>query len=245
MNKILGIWLPDYNVDLSKLKRLGFNGIIIRSDWYDNDTFEDYLKRLWKLYCDAYQNGFKFFVVDFSQGLGKYDNNYNYVSVYKMFQYEEGIIFYIGEPYENYIETGLLTEEQMKDMINDKLALIKYQVFMDATVRNYMKMYLNFYPNYAAISSYYNQHKYWLYTNAIWIYGQLKLGGSLRYKFLSEQANKYNIQIRLLYQGDSDKFDIKKPYTWLNALLRLLGLRKIFEKWQRKRFIKYFKYQEI
>jgi len=254
---IMGIWLPDYWIDfdletLRKLRSQGFNGIIVRTMWKDGDDISSYTARMIKNFECAVKAGFEFMLVDFAQGLGnrgieKNNPNYNYrevISQFSKLSSQVKLYYYLGEPIESYLENKLLSEEELVDLLKERVQLSNGHLFVDGTRRNINKLHdmIKPYGNsiIIACSSYFGQHKYWNLLNAIWIYGQLKFDGSLRYKYLSKLAGRLNIKVRFLYQGDPGKFSIKEPYTWLNSLLQLLGLRKVFESWQRRRFVKYF-----
>lgn len=243
MDNIVGIWHNPADVSLRELKETGFNGIFVQTDWRADDTWESYFGRMTDMYAEAKRLGFEFILVDFSQGYGEYEKPYPNYNYRKVAEYFEGlpVWFYFGEPVEGYYETGKVNIEELAKLIQERCYLSGHNLVSDSTIRNHeILSSFRYHIAFLGISSYYNQHKLWDRVNFIWIYGQLKFGGSLRYHFLSKQANKQDIDVRFLYQGDPSKFKWGVPYTWLNSLLELLRLRKRFEKWQRKRFIKRF-----
>ncbi len=243
--KTLGIWTLDLSDNnLVVLSKDGFNGLFLPIGYFYNGNQDETVNQMFKKYLKARELGFKYFLIDCGWGLGEFDNNYFYKKIIDKFRECEDVDFYLGEPIESWLETKTLTWEQIyKNEINERYGLTKRgNLIMDATLRNYHSLadWTGLYKN-ITISSYYNQHKEWRnYFPHVWIYGQLKIGGSLRYKKLSKIADSLNIEKRFLYQGDLNKWNWKEPFTWLNAILNLIGLQKWFENNQRKRFIKSF-----
>lgn len=249
MKNILGIWTNDINYE--ELREIGFNAIFlpVYPFWVEADKMDiDYsLKQkltaevMYSEYLRLKQLGFSFFLIDFGWGLGAFDNNYFYEKIYNRFKNDD-ILFYFGEPIEQLVEDRKYEYYDVKKIIDERFSLAGEQLLLDSTTRNIEQLRKDFPYIKTAISSYYNQHKYWVKGQALsWIYGQLKIGGSLCYKKLSSAADEKGITIRFLYQGDDGVFKFSIPFTWFNSLLRLIGLDKRFKKWQQRRFIKHFR----
>jgi hypothetical protein len=247
MKQIIGIWPPDYYQDvpytaLTELVKEGFNAILIRTDWRQDDTLESYLDRFEWNFRQAVAAGFQYFLVDFAQGLGDRGietakPNYNFrlaleriVSAANELDVGRDKIYtYVGEPVINWLKKGLLFgEEELKELLEERMKLTfqylrHYGLFVDETVSNIdylLEIFRNRHPGVkVAISSYFGQHKHWYKTNACWIYGQLKFGGSLCYKKLAFYARISGKKTIFLYQGDGDKFNVKKPWTYINSVL--------------------------
>lgn len=251
--KNLGIWTLDLsNENVEHLRKLGFNALVFQMGWFYDRTQGDFKQRrkdaivlMYLHYKYAKSLGFQYFLIDVGWSLGLNEDDYFYRDIIKKFRDNEDCVFYFGEPIEGFIETGLYDWDLVYKNIQDRYALIRNDndFVMDATIRNYNKLadWTGMYNN-ISISSYFGQHKHWKRCfPMVWIYGQLKFDGSLRFKMLANKADELGINTRLLYQGDPDKFDIKTPYTWLNWLIKVIGLKNSFLKWQQERFIKYNK----
>lgn len=248
--KYLGIWTKDLSKgNILSLVDQGFNSLFLQVGFFYDNTLPNYVNRqdatvalMYDAYSFAKKLGYKYFLIDCGWGLGELDGNYFYEKIIAKFKDCEDVDFYLGEPIESFVETGKYSFEQVcEKIIQPRFKLMpRENLIMDATTRNYIKLY-NYAPGKVGISSYYNQHQYWSHSSShVWIYGQLKIGGSLCYKKLSSVANSMNIEKRFLYQDDPDTWSWKDLSSWLNTVLKWLHLGNWFESLQRKRFIKYF-----
>lgn len=262
--KILGIWHKADEVSLEQLRVEGFNAVSITTKWEEFDTMKSYLWRLWDMYVKAKGLGFTFFLIDYGQGIGSAETpaNYNYQYVYQAFKDCEDVIFYSGEPYENYVERMKIKEADMKISLYEKIERCNQKFLTDATVRNYEKM-LNLYSIYTkiriAISSYWRQERYWKYINFVWISGEPGYHNisSWRYGHLAKCAEETKQEIGFLYQFNpadwsSDGWENKllevcwDAFVWLPKQLGFKVItgkeaRMKVEKWRREKFIEKFK----
>ena len=248
--KHLGIWTKDLSKgNIFSLANQGFNSLFLQIGYFYKNTYSDNAKRqettvalMYDTYLLMKKLEFKYFLIDCGWGLGKIDDNYFYEKIIGKFKDCEDVDFYLGEPIESFVETGQYSFDQVSELIiKPRLELMpRKNLVMDATTRNFIKLFI-YAPGKVGISSYYNQHGLWSYPLFhVWIYGQLKIGGSLCYKKLSSIADSLNIEKRFLYQGDPDNWNWKDISSYLNTILKWLHLEKWFEGWQRKRFIKRF-----
>lgn len=190
-SKVLGIWLPDYmtepDIDILKnLRKEGFNGILIRTLWWKNDTFATYLQRMSDNFVNAVNAGFEFFLIDFSQGLGnlgieKESPNYNFIRVFEAIDYlrlqrfipDDRVYYYMGEIVESLYEKGFIEYDEIEKLIAFRYSICRGRFFTDATKRNinYISDILKKIDSnntaYLACSSYYRQEKCWDNVNAI------------------------------------------------------------------------------
>lgn len=249
MRKILGIWQSDLSlIKLRELRAGGFNAIFLPVQYFWERTAGDYESRqidvskmMYSYYTLLKKMGYTFFLIDFGWGLGEIDNNYFFKKIFEAFKSSEDVWFYFGEPIESFVESGRFEYYTVKKIIDERFSIAGERLLIDGTTRNIEKLRKDFPHIKNAISSYYNQHKYWTKGQKMcWIYGQLKIGGSLCYKKLAKEADENKIKIRFLYQADDGKFELKIPFTWLNSLLRLIKLDIQFKRWQQKRFINHF-----
>ena len=249
--KYLGIWTKDLSrMNIFSLVDQGFNSLFLQIGYFYENSYPKSEKRqdvtvtlMYDAYLFAKKLGVKYFLIDCGWGLGKIDDNYFYEKIIEKFKDCEDVDFYLGEPIESFVEPGQYSYEQVHGLIIEpRLELMpRKNLIMDATTRNFIKLLYNYVAGKVAISSYYNQHKIWSHTlSHVWIYGQLKIGGSLCYKKLAGIADSLNIEKRFLYQDDPDNWNWKDISSYLNTILRWLHLGEWFENWQRKRFIKRF-----
>lgn len=248
--RYLGVWTKDLSRgNILSLVDQGFNSLFLQIGYFYDNTYPNNVKRqettvalMYDTYSFAKKLGFKYFLIDCGWGLGELDGNYFYEKIIAKFKDCQDVDFYLGEPIESFVETKQFTFEQVcEKIIMPRMDLMKFKnLIMDATTRNYKKLF-DYMPGKVGISSYYNQHRLWTGSSShVWVYGQLKIGGSLCYKKLSKIADSLNIEKRFLYQDDPDTWSWKDLSSWLNTILKWLHLRKWFEGWQRERFIKYF-----
>lgn len=214
-NRLLGIWTPDLSMsNLAKLKAQGFNALLLHIDWFWRITEDQDKTVFWMFswYENAKKLGYTYFLIDCGWGLGMLDGNYFYKKIIEKFKMCHDVQFYFGEPIEQFIETKQFAFFQTVNILRKRRMLT---------------------------TCYYNLRRYWgKFTPFVWIYGQLKIGGSLRYKKLSQAANSLNIETRFLYQADLPGWTW---YNWIIKLLKIFHLQERFENWQRDRFIKSFK----
>ena len=244
MKKILGIWGKYDEASLSQLRSEGFNGIFIRTDWvFLGDTMKTYLNRLIKIYEDAKRLGFEFFLIDYSQGMGKLNDNYNYKIVADYFKKFPDVCFYIGEPYEEFVERQKFNAYDVRHALNDKEAYVDGNILIDSTIRNSRWLYLWFggSAKHTAISSYWRQQTEWHLTNSVWITGQLGYHNpsSWRYKSLSKKSKDKSVIF--FYQFNPSNWSSD---GWENKLFDSIFGKKLrlkLEMWRRRLFIKYFK----
>lgn len=241
MKKILGVWCGE-DVGFAQLRAEGFNGIFIRTTWTLGDTMKTYLDRLVKLYNGAKELGFEFFLVDYGQGMGKLNDNYNYKIVADYFKDKKGVCFYIGEPYEEYIEKQNLDVNDVLDAIEAKIEYVDGNVFVDSTKRNskFMWEWFKAMVDYTAISSYWRQQTHWHLTNAAWITGCLGYHNfsSWCYKSLGKKAK--DKPVVFLYQFNPSDWSSD---GWENKLFDSIFGKERRLKLEAKRralFIKYF-----
>lgn len=239
----LGIWTLDYSInELQKLKDEGFDGLFLPMGYFwdiqgSNPTYEKAIFWMKHWYEETKKMGFKFFLIDFGWGLGKYDGNYTYKKVYEAFKDSTDVMFYCGEFYESFYETGKYTLEQVEDILSIRANLVGAdKLIADGTVRSIGRPYIH------GLSSYWNQEKYWSWRDKIaWIYGQVKFDANGSYENKAKIIKNIGlIEIVFLYQADSNKFSIKEPYTWLNWLYARLGIENKMKHNKRIEFIKYF-----
>lgn len=219
-----------------------FNAVYIGVTWLGNgDTQEKSVERMWNEYQSHKANGHTIFLIQFGYGLGDFDNNYFYKVIFRKFKDCSDVIFYIGEFYEEFAETGKFSPTQVEAIVFERMLLTKYNLIWDATARNKINIGAN------SLSSYFHQTKFWRTTDKFaWIYGQfawhscIPFIGSSSYKRLAKRINELGIKNVGLYQGDSNIWAWSKPYTWGTWLQSKLGIQDWYEALQRKRFLKYF-----
>jgi len=244
---ILGIWHKPEEVTLSQLRKEGFNAVFITTKWNEFDTMKTYLNRLWEMYIEAKRLGFIYFLIDYGQGVGAAEvpANYNYQLVYQAFKNED-VIFYSGEPYENYVERMKIKEEDMRKSLYEKIQTCNQRFLTDSTVRNHEKI-LRIQNAYSkiriAISSYWRQERYWRDTNFVWISGQLGYHNlsSWRYKHLAKCAKETENEIIFLYQANPSDWTSD---GWENKLFEFVFNKKSrlnLEAYRRKKFIEAFR----
>lgn len=240
---ILGCWHKPEEVSLSQLRAEGFKGIFIRANWIFGDTMKTYFGRMIKMYEEAKGLGFEFFLVDYSQGMGALNDNYNYEMVADYFKPLSNVCFYIGEPYEEYIEKQKLKESDVLIALNQKINYVDCNVFMDSTKRNifWLRNWYRLVAKYTAISSYWRQQTEWHGTNAVWISGQLGYHNisSWRYKSLAKKAK--GKEVAFLYQFNPSNWSSD---GWENKLFDLVFGKKLrikLEASRRKKFIEAFR----
>lgn len=240
---IRGIWHKPEEVSLSQLRAEGFNAVAIRATWVLGDTMKTYLGRMIKMYEEAKELGFEFFLVDYSQGMGALNDNYNYEMVADYFKPLSNVCFYIGEPYEEFVEKQKIKKEVVINALDKKIEHVSGNVFIDSTKRNSFWLYLLYHHviKYTAISSYWRQQTEWHGTNAVWISGQLGYHNisSWRYKSLAKKAK--GKQIAFLYQFNPSNWS---GDGWENKLFDIAfgkKLRMKLEARRRKKFIEAFR----
>lgn len=258
---IVGAWCKLDEVSPYQLKAEKFTGISIRTTWIDGqDNIFSYTQRLVDAYEEATKAGFTFFLVDYSQGMGKVNKNFNYEAVADRFQGKTGVCFYIGEPYEEFIEKKVCKEWELVEAINEKIKYVKGNVFIDSTKRNskWLKRHFSSKVKCLALSSYWRQQTEWSDTTSVWISGQLgcHILSSWRYKSLSSKAK--DKEVVFLYQFNpsswsKDGWENKVYETFFNILypfkkyiFRMKDVktgkqkRIQLERNRRLKFIKYF-----
>lgn len=240
---ILGCWHKPEEANLSQLRAEGFKGILIRADWIFGDTMKTYLGRMIEMYEEAKKLGFEFFLIDYCQGMGQLNNNYNYKVVADYFKSLPNVCFYIGEPYEEYVERQEEAEFDVIKALDKKIKYVNGNVFIDSTKRNstWIQACFHAYVKYIAISSYWRQQTEWSKTNAIWISGQLGYHNlsSWRYKSLAKKAK--GKRIAFLYQFNPSNWSSD---GWENKLFDLVFSKKLrikLEASRRKKFIEAFR----
>lgn len=244
----LFIWHPK-NADLRFARNLfiqGFNAwrIPIYDFWKQvenlNLTIDEKQMKTALMMYDFYLNlkaiGYKFFVVDAGWGLGSFDGNYFYEKIFSVFEKCEDVIFDWGECYEDWVETGKMTEAEYREVRKEREKVFGDRITIGATARNKKKL------NADSLTSYYKQENHWEKTDKlVWIFGQCawhNLFGSLDYDSLSRRARALKINHIGLYQGNPSE------WSWAgfeNKLLDLFGKREKFEEEKREKFIKQFK----
>lgn len=215
---ILGICDGDYRREhLQELYDEGFRGLFISIHEHANDDPIVLSNKMYNTYMVAKDIGFTHFLIECGQGLGFIDGNYSWKVIMDKFRGKEDVAFYFDEYYELIVEKYKRTKDgycrfrkEVYSYANPKTKSdVEHFIVFTTTVRN------SELGN--AISSYYNQHIYWaFYDYMVWIYGQVKLGGSLRYKKLADVAGYYHISYKYLFQRDPVKFNIKDPTSWFN-----------------------------
>ena len=245
-----GIWTNDLSwSNILLLKKQGFDSLFLKCGFFyekfTNDTMD--VTERQKLTAEAMKNaydfavgiGYKFFIVDIGWGLGELDNNYFWQKIYKKFMFTTGVVFYHGEPLEGLVESEQYTYEQVMNVMLEKSSTVGYKKFvMDSTKRNLFRVEnYNFWFNGKVVPSYYyNAQENWhSMLPFVWIFGQLSIGSSLRYKFLIEEAKKNWVSAVFLYQGNYPAWNIE---GWLLKILQIFGLLERYENWMRNRFIK-------
>ncbi|MFA5803693.1 MAG: hypothetical protein WC879_03525 [Melioribacteraceae bacterium] len=250
---IRGIWPRNLSIwNLNKLYDEGFNSVILYTGYFWNlqekPTVEKTVFLIWHTYQEAKILGYKFFLIDIGWGLfplAEYDKTWLLIA--DRFRDCDDIYFYLGEPYEQWVENRMkykdaegkeqiVDEQKFNQLKNFRETFInqntKSRLIFDSTARNKLRLKAN------ALSSYCNQKKYWSGSDLLhWIYGQLKIGGSLRYKSLAKFRGTWKLTPLFIYQGDAPEWS----WTgWINKILSIFGLLNWFEKLQRKRFLKWF-----
>lgn len=247
-----GIWTNNLSyANIAILRKQGFDSLFFKCGYF-YDTYSlptDTVEEKQKYAVEAMKNtydyakgiGYKLFLIDVGWGLGIADNNFFWQKIKSKFINCSDTLFYHGEPIEGMVETKQFTFEQAMNIMLEKSKWCGRKTFVtDATARNIEEVenWNNFYFDEQVIPSYYfNQHKKWqIGIPFVWIYGQLKIGGSLRYKFLIKTANnEFNTQTAFLYQGDYPEWTFT---CFLIKLLALIKKKEWFENWMRDRFIK-------
>jgi hypothetical protein len=264
--KYLGIWAnekPSFS-ELDRLNKLGINSIFLSMGWFWDEAEEEmkglpypeiqvYATNLLKTYYwECKTRGFQKFLVDAGWGLGKLDGNNFYQKVIVAFDSAPDVMFYLGEPWETFIEQRhelpsgrKMNFEDVAVVLFDRISCGDKFVF-DATVRN-----INLLRDWAdavernepgiTISSYFRQEKHWVEGMPfVWIMGQFPKWhsfNSLNYWRLNRKANESGIEMGFLYQGDKPDNSIHgifmKPLVWL-------GLFKPMMRFCRWFFVKVF-----
>jgi hypothetical protein len=240
--RILGLYHPNKSDEfLTEMVKLGFNGYAINPDWnpdpslsyYENQI--EHAKKMRAFYEHLKTLGFKHFLMPAAGwGLADFDQNWFYEIVYNEFKdCGDDILWSIEEFYEDWVETGKMTEEEYNKILTKKKQFFaNTNLELGNTARNKIRF------NSDSLTSYIRQSKYWRPTDKLnWIFGQLawhNLIGSLCYKSKSKSCG----DVVYLYQGNYSKLD---GIGWENAIGDFLGIREKFEAWQRKRFIEKFK----
>jgi hypothetical protein len=235
---ILGICDGDYRAThLKELYDEGFRGLFISIHEHANDDPIVLSNRMYNTYMVAKDIGFTHFLIECGQGLGFIDGGYSWKVIMDKFRDKKDVAFYFDEYYELIVEKYKRTKDDYcrfrKEVLRyandvDNLNEVYIPTVFTTTVRNHTRG--------TAISSYYNQHIYWAFHDyMVWIYGQIKLGGSLRYKKLADVAGYYHISFAYLYQRDPVKFNIKDPTSWFNWVFP-----KTVKRFLRGRFVKSF-----
>jgi hypothetical protein len=247
--KNIGIWTRDLSfANMVKLREQGFNSLFLNNEWFwdlltenkkkESDwTIEKAVEAVNYWYNGAKGMGYKFFLIDVAWGMWPLDGNDLWYKLYEKFKDCTDVAFFFDEPHEALVETGKYTKEEIRGVLLERAKVIGDRLMIGGTKRNSSERYVN------VVTQYNCQEGYWSSgTGFVWIYGQLAwhFFSSLRYKKLSKVADSLNISGRFLYQYDVDEFSIKQPGTWLNGILKIIGIRNWFENWQRERFVKYF-----
>jgi len=252
-NMKIGIWTLDLSTaNLLRLANKGFNKIFLQTGYFWNivkddpyyPTVIDKQKRtaeeMFKCYKIAKQLGFKYFLIDFSWGLGEVDNNYFYKHIYDKFEKCDNVIYYSGEPIENYVETGQYSYAVMKQILSAKYNLAKGNILFYATARNFDKL-KELYPKNTTLSSYCNVEKYWAKgVPTVWFMGDPSIslfGGAYNYESRINFAKKIGIDDFILYQGNDSGIT---AVGWEKFLVKIFyGINKFNASMQDK-FLKLF-----
>jgi hypothetical protein len=251
MKNITGIWINNFTEEEArKMLSQGFNGILLPFNPYYsyyrpniNYAIREYHNtylRLQKLGCkefllEAGSWGINELDAIWELVSDKFDKDKHNMAVYHMYAGEFPEQFYERQEYKQANNGKCWSRTEVAELMRRRLMYDNTFKF-DCTARNYDYFSIAFQCE-LAISSYWGQHKLWNKDMPfVWIYGQLKIGGSLRYKTLKKHADKHNITKFYLYQGDPIKFDIKNPTTYLTWIFP-----KTINTYLRKRFIKIFR----
>ena len=244
----LFIWHPK-NADLRFARNLfiqGFNAwrIPIYDFWKQVENLnltidEKQMKTalaMYDFYLSLKAIGYKFFVVDAGWGLGSFDGNYFYEKIFSVFEKCDDVIFDWGECFEDYVETGKMTEAEYYRVVEQRVSIMAGKLTIGATARNKKKLGAD------SLTSYLQQGKYWERTDKLaWIFGQIgwhNLFGSLDYQNKAEHLNMLGVKVIGLYQGNPSDWSW---IGWENKILDLFGKRNKFEENQREKFIKHFR----
>lgn len=255
MKNITGIWVNNFTEDEAKeMLEQGFNGILLpfkpyyfynsHNRYNINTAITEYHNaylRLQKLGCKEFLLEAGGWGIDEPESIWKLvsdkfgkDKRSFATYPYHLYAGEFPEQFYERQEYKQANNNQDWSRTDVTDIMLRRLAYDDTFKF-DCTARNYN--YFSFlFQCELAISSYWGQHKLWNKDMPfVWIYGQLKIGGSLRYKTLKKYADKHNITKFYLYQGDPIKFNYKDFSTYLTWIFP-----KTINAYLRKRFIKIF-----
>lgn len=229
---ILGIWTPDLSVkNTLALSKKGFNGLFLFLGYYwdicFNGNYEESQNKTVELMKQSYLNykeqGFEYFLIDASWGLGAYNNEYNffYYKIVDAFRQFNDVEFYFGEPFVELMEKQNIPEQDVIEIIESRKSIDKRWI-VDAPARQ-QDLYA-----FDALSSYSNQSKHWRkYHTLAWIYGSLSytaLFGSLCYESKKKKLDELGISKIFLYQGDTDWMTIKFLDNYLqNKFIKTFG----------------------
>lgn len=254
MKNITGIWINNFTEEEArKMLSQGFNGLLLPFSPYHSFTINHYRRninyaiteyhntylRLQKLGCKEFLLEAGGWGIDEPEAIwklvSKKFNDKHSIATCHLYAGEFPEQFYERQEYKQANDNQEWDKTEVAELMRRRLMYDNTFKF-DCTARNY-DYFAFYFPRELAISSYWGQHKYWnKCTPFVWIYGQLKIGGSLRYKTLKKYADKHNITKFYLYQGDPIKFNYKDFSTYLTWIFP-----KTINKYLRKRFIKIFK----
>ena len=190
-----------------------------------DDMFKDYIK--------LREMGYELFIVTAGWGLGSLDNNYFYKVIYDKFRDSEDVVYDCGEFYEDYVEKATFVNfagekeklllDTYNNIINIKKRLIGDKLIIGATARNKKILQAN------SLTSYLFQECYWEEGDKLaWFYGQFSIThffSSLWYKSHSKKLDSLGVSLRILYQGDGNKWIWSQPYTWANCIMNKIHFK--------------------
>jgi hypothetical protein len=254
---IVGLVTSKVNTfNLESYLKQGFTGIYLQiKPHYDGVCFLDYdteeerqmltAKSMYSEYERLINMGFKHVLVECNWGLGPIDGNYFYEKIMYIFKDAKDVSFLIDEPYETVREKLKHSLEEFESYLFSLKSYFVHitsrnpdELIITSTKRNHLIV-----PGIRVLSSYFGQHHYWrISIPLVFIYGQIKIDGGLRYEAYSDLTKEYKTKLIYLYQNDPTKWDWSMTYTWINSILDFLGLYDIIECYLKKRFIEYFKY---